>query len=477
MRLFIVLQLLPLGWVTACMAQRPVPPEPAPGQVAPQPEDPNRVPNPDEDQNIANEYTGPAILSRGFSATRPTVLQAIRFRPFVGIQGIYDTGLTGVLLNKDGQLQGINSFGVEAEFGISGRKLFKHDVLGLNYRGTIFHYTPNSFYDGSNHILDLDFAHRATKHVTLNLKESAGVYSNNNALLNSIGLSDASIAGTDYVVTPNTQAFDNRIIFASSQVDAVYQKSARLSFNLGGGGFIVRRRSSSLYGVSGYQARGDGSYRFTKKTTFGLYYAFSHYDFTKAFGGSDVHTVGINYALALNRTLELRLRVGGSRVETQGLIAVQVDPVIAAILGQSVGVQTIHRLNYVPDFSGQLAKAFKKGIAGLEYTRGVTPGNGIYLTSQRDSASVHADYSGIRRYAVAFGAGRDSLTSLGATLGNYVSYYARGGVVRNLAKSVQGDAHLEFRRFSVADNHFSRDQVRVSLGFTFSPGERPLSVW
>lgn len=472
------------------MAQRPVPPEPAPGQVAPRIQDPNRAPesdrqtpppdqsaNPDEDQNIANEYTGPAILSRGFSATRPTVLQAIRFRPFVGIEGIYDTGLTGVLLNKEGQVQSINSFGVEAEFGISGRKLFKHDVLGLNYRGTIFHYTPNSFYDGSNHILDLDFAHRATKHLTVNLKESAGVYSNNNALLNSIGLSDASIAGTDYVVTPNTQAFDNRVIFASSQVDAVYQKSARLSFNLGGGGFIVRRRSSSLYGVAGYQARGDGSYRVTKKTTVGVYYAFSHYDFTKSFGGSDVHTVGINYAIALNRTLELRLRVGGSRVETLGIITVQIDPVIAAILGQSYGAQTIYRVNYIPDFSGQFIKTFKRGSAGLEYTKGVTPGNGLYLTSELDSASVRAEYTGIRRYAVAVGAGRDSLTSLGVTLGNYVSYYVRGGVVRNLAKSVQGDVHLEFRRFTVGNGEFARDQVRVSLGFTFSPSERPLSVW
>ncbi|MDQ6666589.1 MAG: hypothetical protein M3Z23_19590, partial [Acidobacteriota bacterium] len=241
MRVFILLQLLLLSWPTASLAQRPVPPEPVPGQVpgqvAPQPQDPNRVPeidrqtqpldpsaNPDEDRNLANEYTGPAILSRGFSATRPTLLQAIRFRPFAGIQGIYDTGLTGLLLNKDGKVRSVDSFGVEAEFGISGRKLFKHDVLGLNYRGTIFHYTPNSFYDGSNHILDLDFAHRAAKHLTINLKESAGVYSNNTALLNSIGLSDASIAGTDYVVTPNTQAFDNRVIFASSQVDTVYQK-------------------------------------------------------------------------------------------------------------------------------------------------------------------------------------------------------------------------------------------------------------
>ncbi len=486
MRVFIYLLLLLIGWLNASMAQRPVPPEPAPGQGAPQPAGPGQMPPADQtikladrdaDQNPVTEYTGPAILSRGFSSTRPSLLEPIRFRPFFGVSGIYDTGLTGVLFNKQNQLEAVDSFGVEAIFGIGGRRIFKRDIVGLEYRGNIFHYTPNSFYDGSNHLFSLDVKHQAAKHLSLNLKETAGVYSNNYALLNGIGSTDPSIAGTDLVVTPNTQAFDNRVIFLSSQADVVFQKSARLSFNMGGGGFLVRRRSSSLYGVSGFQARGDATYRITKRTTVGGYYAYSHYDFTKAFGGSDVHTVGLDYSMALNRTLELRLRVGASRVETLGLITVEVDPVIAAILGQTIGIQTIYRVNFVPDFSGQLTKQVRNGSATLEYSRGVTPGNGLYLTSQRDSAGAHAEYNGIHRYAIAFGAGRDALTSLGTALGHYTSYYGRAGVVRNLKKSVQTDGHVEFRRYSIDSSRFQRNQVRVSIGFTFSPSERPLSVW
>ena len=486
MRVFIVLQLLLIGWLTASMAQRPVPPEPAPGQTAPKPVDPNRVPSLDEPNAVAEdvagrdtvtEYTGPAILSRGFSANRPTVLDAVLFQPFLGIAGIYNTGLTGLTLNPDGQISSVNSLGTELSFGITGRRLYKNDVIGLNYHGTLNHYTHASYYDGTNHLLDLDLKHRATKHVSINLKESVGMYSNNTTLLNSIGTSDPSIAGTDYVVTPNTQAFDNRVIFASSQADVVVQKSARLSFNLGGGGFLVRRRSSSLFGVSGYQARADSSYRLTKKTTVGVYYAFSHYDFTKAFGGSDVHTIGVNYSLAINRRLEFRLRAGASRAETLGLITVQVDPVIAAILGQAYGVQTIYRINYAPDVSAQITREFKDGRTTAEYTRGVTPGNGVFLTSTRESGSIHAEYSGIHRYALSLGGGRDTLDSLGVALGQYSSYYGRGGVVRHLAKSVQGDAHLEYRTYKIENSKFNRNQLRVSLGLTFSPSERPLSIW
>ncbi len=486
MRVFIVLQLLLIGWLPASMAQRPVPPEPVPGQAAPKPDDPNRVPSLDDpkaatddaaDQGTMTEYTGPGILSRGFSANRPTLLQPVIFQPFLGISGIYNSGLTGLALSPNGQISSVNSFGTELSFGITGRRIYKNDVVGLNYRGTLSHYTQASYYDGSNHLLDLDIKHRASRRVSINLKESGGMYSNNNTLLSSIGLSDPSIAGTDYVVTPNTQAFDNRIVFLSSQADVVLQKSARLSFNVGGGGFLVRRRSSSLYGVAGYQARADASYRISKKTTMGLYYAYSHYDFTKAFGGSDVHTVGINYSLAITRRTEFRLRAGVSRTETLGLITVQIDPVIAAILGQSYGVQTIYRLNYAPDVSAQVTREFKEGRTTLEYTRGVTPGNGVYLTSTRESASIRADYSGIRRYALSIGGGRDTLSSLGISLGQYSSYYGRGGVVRPLSKSIQGDAHLEYRAFSIEKSKFSRNQLRVSVGLTFSPSERPLNVW
>ncbi|MDQ6701335.1 MAG: hypothetical protein M3Z36_14235 [Acidobacteriota bacterium] len=486
MRVFIVLQLLLIGWPMASMAQRPVPPEPVPGQAAPKPGDPNRVPSIEEPtaaaediaaQDTATEYTGPGILSRGFSANRPTLLQPILFQPFAGISAIYNTGLTGLTLNPNGQISSVDSLGTELSFGITGRRVYKNDVIGLNYRGTLNHYNHASYYDGTNHLLDLDFKHRATKHVSINLKESAGMYSNNTTLLNSIGLSDPSIAGTDYVVTPNTQAFDNRVIFLSSQADLVVQKSARLSFNLGGGGFLVRRRSSSLYGVSGYQARADSSYRITKKTTLGIYYAFSHYTFTKAFGGSDVNTIGVNYSLAINRRMEFRLRAGASRAETLGLITVQVDPVIAAILGQAYGVQTIYRVNYAPDVSAQITREFKDGKTSIEYTRGVTPGNGVFLTSTRESASIRADYSGIHRYALSFGGGRDTMSSLGVALGRYSSYYGRGGVVRNLAKSVQGDAHLEYRTYKIESSKFNRNQLRVSIGLTFSPSERPLSIW
>ena len=73
----------------------------------------------------------------------------IDFRPFVELAGIYDTGLTGVGVNSQGQLGDESSAGLEITAGISGVHSWKHTKIGLDYRGSFRRYTRTTFYDST----------------------------------------------------------------------------------------------------------------------------------------------------------------------------------------------------------------------------------------------------------------------------------------------------------------------------------------
>jgi hypothetical protein len=457
----------------------------APNQAEPQPPSTNSAgeaavaPPPEivpseSDQNSSQEFQGPAVLSRPFMLS-PMRSREIRFRPYFSLAGVADDGLTNVSTTKDGQFVNQEAYGIEAGFGITGRRVFKRDQVGLEFHGNLYHYTPNSFYDGGNYVLDFRYEHLFSKHFRLALTETGGLYSNNYSLVD--GITDLSLGNTNFVVTPNTQLFDNRSLYLSTGADLVWEKSARLSFDFGGSGFIVRRRSSSLYGTVGSQARADMSYRLTKRLTVGGYYGYTHYDFNRAFGGSDVQTGGIIYSYAFSRNLELRLRAGGSRVESQGTQTVLLDPVIAAILGQTQGVIAIHRINYLPDISAQLWKKMRRGYMSVEYLKTVTPGNGLYLTSRRDTYAFNYDYTGLKRYTFSGGFNRDTLNSLGISIGSYASNNVHGGVTRVLGRGFQASLRAEYRHYDITDANFLRNSYRISAGVVWTPDERPLKLW
>ena len=119
------------------------------------------------------QYAGPAILSRG-EAPAAMAQPQIDFRPFVEFSGVYDTGLSGVAVNSQGQLGNQASEGLELTAGISGIHSWKHTRLGLDYRGSVRRYMHATSYDSTDQSLMLGIAQQLSRHVTLTLNESAG---------------------------------------------------------------------------------------------------------------------------------------------------------------------------------------------------------------------------------------------------------------------------------------------------------------
>jgi hypothetical protein len=414
---------------------------------------------------------GPGILSRTFTTT-PLENEQLRFRPYLSVMGIADNGLTGPTNSATQKITNTLNYGTDLGFGIFGRRVLKHDTFELEFHGDAFAYSPDSNFDGGNYLLMATYDHEFNRKISLAFTENASLFDNNYTLPNST--TDLSLEGTGQLVTPNTQIFDNTSISVSSGVDLVIQQTNRLSFDLGGTGFMVHRESAILYGDFGAQARADANYRLTRHITVGGYYGFTDFQFSNAFGSTQTNTLGLEFSDELSKRVQLRLRVGGSHVFTIGTETIVLDPVIAAILGENSGLVAIHRTNYEPDLTAQLTRKFRTGTASVEFIENVSSGNGLILTSRHVTASGHYDYSGLRRWAISISAARDSLDTLGVSVGNYLSYLGSVSIGRTLSHGFQANLSGQYRHFDLSEVSFLRNAYRFSLGLTWTPGERPL---
>lgn len=225
-------------------------------------------------------------------------------------------------------------------------------------------------------------------------------------------------------------------------------------------------------------ARGDLEYRVSRHSTIGADYRFTYFEYTKGFGNSDIHSVGLNYSTALSPHLQFSARIGGARVESQSLTVVTLDPTIAALLGESVGIQAAYQRNYVPDLQGRLSYSGKMSQFSLAYYNQVIPGNGVYLTSRNNTGNVTYSYTGVRHWNFGLNGMYGRMTALVQGIGAYTAYGAGFGVTRDLAKGLHVVGRFDVRHYDVSGGTLPiNTEYRTSLGFTFSPGELPLVLW
>jgi hypothetical protein len=427
-----------------------------------------------ETESPVQEYTGPAVLSRSYSVNQSLVPEQIKWHENVGLSSVYDTGVSRTV-NADGSLGPASILtGALVSWGFSGRHYFRRDVVSVNYTGNYSHYSGNGAYSGSNQAITASYMHEVTRRVMLNLSGSGSILAENSVLENQ-PVGPQTIANISLASSPNIQIFDLGSKQMSLQADLTWQLSARLSFSAGTSYFGIERDSPLLLGVTGQQARGDVNYRLTRQTTVGAYYSFSHYLYPHGFGNSDTDTFGVIYSYAFNRTTQLRFRGGLSVVESLGLVTVPIPPAFAALLGTGEGVIDSYATYRATDMSAQFIKDFRRGrTASLAYARGISPGNGVYQTSQQESISASLTAKVLRSYSLTLGGGRDTLRaatlSVVENLGTYQSEYARLSLSRSYRRGVGASLTVEYRHFSIDAEGYLRNQLRITSGVTWGSG-------
>jgi hypothetical protein len=442
----------------------------------------------DSGLEAAQQYTGPAVLSRSYTLSRPMTPEQVKWSWNIGYMEAYSTGLLAGPGQANGTISTIDSFGHSLRWSLTGRHFWKHDQIGLDYAGNQNNYAKNSSYNGSNQSLNLDYTHEFSRTLFLNLIESGSIYSTSYSLENPLGAPGVTPANLDLQASPAVQVFDQGTKQFTSMADLTWKKTARLSFNLGGGFFVVERQGyqslgsagaggyPGLFGNTGYQARADVTYRYTRKMTVGAYYSFTNYVFTHHIDVSNSNTVGAIVSYAFGRTMQLRLRTGVSQVQNLGYNTVPVDPVVALLTGRNFGIVDAYTSRWSPDASAELVKDFgRQRSMNFSYARGISPGNGLQLTSSQENITGGFSMRLFRRYTAAVSGGRSKLQSLALNFGNYDSEYVTLSVTRPYAHGITGVFSFDYRTYNVTNVAVSnQSQMRISSGITWGPGEGKL---
>jgi hypothetical protein len=400
---------------------------------------------------------------------------AIRFQPRFEFSEVYDTGLAGISVRDTGDLASASSFGSRLSWGVSGSKGWKRTLVGLRYSGSSTIYARGTQTTGLNQSFSLGLTQRITRHTTLTLRQSAGLFTRT---FGTAGLAAAVPFDPSQSYIPTTDFFDNRTLYMTTQADYTIQKTARLSFNLGGDFYANGRRSQALSDSSGETARGDVQYRVSKRSTVGVLYRYSHFTFSRAEKGTDAHSFAGSYAMRISRHVEFSGYAGVSRVESKFIEKMAVDPSIAQLLGITATQQIVHTLGYRPFFAGRLSRAFETGVVYVHGGEAMTPGNGLFLTSYERTLSAGYGYTGLRRWSASLNAALSRSQAVGLIAGDYNSYTGTASVARTLGHGFNIHGQFSARRYgSPTYSNYNRLIYNASVGVGFSPGDLPVRLW
>jgi hypothetical protein len=400
----------------------------------------------------------------------------ISVRPYVEISGLYDTGLSAVSLDAQGNIATQASPGTRVAGGISGSHSWEGTSLGLSYRGSYSHYTRNSRLNSTDQSLLLGITHQLISRTKLVFSEAAGIINRDYGLLGTI--SPAVPFDPAQASIPTTDFFNNRTYFLSSQADVVMQQSDHTSLDLGGGLFVNRRASQALYGFTGGSAHADWQARLSGDFTIGAGYSYTHLGFTRIFGSTDMHGVAVTFAYRLSQWWEITGYGGVSRVETKFVQTVALDPAIAAILGVSRGNEVVYGISYVPNVNARLSRTFQKGVLYAHGGHTITPGNGLFLTSRMAQLGGGYTYTGLRLWSFGATVGYDWSDSIGNVVGNYRGFTSSVTFSRQISGSLHLVAGFNVRTYKSTDFiRYNANVYSAHLGFGWTPGNVPLRIW
>jgi hypothetical protein len=332
------------------------------------------------------------------------------------------------------------------------------------------YYPGSSFYTGSNGATSASYTHVISRRISLGLSFSGSITSPNAALQNhSVG--PGTIANVNLATSPDIAVFDTGSKQGSLAASLNWQLTSRTSFSFNGSYFGVKRNSLALIGMSGESTGASANYRLTRKTTVGASYSFSQYAYPHGTATADTQSVSLIYSYALSKSTQLRFNGGFSGTESLGLQVVPINPIIAALLGQTTGTIDAYQSFRGTNISAQLVHDFRRGSTlSFSYARGITPGNGLFQTSQQESFALTAGMKVFRTYSLSTSFGRDRIIALTQNLGQYATEYSTVSLGRTYAKGVGVTFAMNYRHFEIATLGNLRNQLSLSSGFSWSSG-------
>lgn len=422
------------------------------------------------DANTASTYDGPNVMGRGPLRIGLSGADSIPIRFSVNVGGTYDTLLSAFGADADGNLvPGAGSYGVIAGFDVSGQKRFRRAVLGVSYSGNYNYFPTIQGFNGFNQALNLGYSRRLSRRLEMSWINTGSM---TNRLLGN-PLNQQSL-GADLIAAPVNELFDNKIYFVQSQMLFSVRLTSRWQIVAGGNGGVIRRDASSLAGVNLYGGNAGLMYRWDRNTTIGIDYAYSHFNFGRSFGESNIHAGSLTFARKLGRDWQVNASVSRQHVQTIGVRRVNLDPVIAALLGTDLGSEAFESSRWITGFGLGVERRYRRSAFNARADRSVVPGNGLLLTSVVNIQTVGITYNATRDWSLNAGATRTSMDQVAdSALGAFSMWQVQAGLSRRLNADFSLFGSSEYRSFSLGNSTLDRAGTRLTVGLTYSPASLP----
>lgn len=426
------------------------------------------------DSAFGQGYGGPSMLSRAGNSPGRRGRAPMDFVVYGAVRGTYETGLTAVRVDDQGNISSNAAFGTQVEGGAYGARSWQKTSVGLDYRGDYRQTTNRRFsnYNGTNQALSLDVQHQFNRRLVFAFRESGGT--TNRAFG---GFAAPAVSDVNNLNLANTEVFDTRTYFSTTSGTLLFQRSARMSLVSGGDAFFVRRPDRRLVGVNGNRAIGGLNYRLSRRVTAGGIYTYMQFRYPRVVGGADMHGMSLSLGRVFTPNLSGSISGGAFRLTTFGDELIQLSPEVAAILGRSTGVAAFRRTGWIPQASASLRYLLERSSVYATISSGVSPGNGVYQTSRSTLAGAGYTYTGIRRLSVGVSANHARLSSRSVTTSGGLRQSNAGvGVTYRLRHMLSVSSQIDWRNFS-SPGISGRSGFAAMVGLSVSPTRVPLSIW
>jgi hypothetical protein len=455
---------------------------PLPGSIAEsQAPDPSRArgqgPDVVSDSDPSSQtYSGPAVLSRSYTLERPIDSKQLKWSWSVTSGQSYSTGLVTGAANPATAKTNASSYGNNTGWSVSGSHAWKKDQLSMSYSVSFSDYPWASNYSGINQSLSLGMSHQFSRRLTLHLTNSGSISPPSVSLSNPLTTPGVSVANLNLANSPLLNPLDTRSRQFQTGASLTWQKSMRLSFSLQTGFFAVAFTGPSLTGNIGYSASADVNYRLDSKTTIGAAYSWGDYIYAQHQTVSASQSAGLIFSRSFGRSMQFRSRIGIGWVSSQAYTQVPINPIFVPLIGATSALADLGNKSSSTDISAQFVKDFRgRRTASISYARGVSPGNGLILTSIQETVTANFSTMVFRRFPLSMSGGRSALASQAQNTGGSIDEFFSLSTSHTLTGHVTSSFSVQYSKFSITSMPGLNQQFMVSTGMGWSPG--PGKIW
>ncbi len=394
------------------------------------------------------------------------------FRYYLNLSGRYDTNIGGPVEESTPDARSESVAGGEAGWGVVGVRQRPRDWFSIDYNGAYRLYGRGFRRGGDSHRVSLNYVRLISSRTQIYVAPSVGRYSYATVgYRNPLGYDPL-----DEFSDPTAGAFDIRTDSAAVAAGVYHLLSRTVSVNLSGSGYIARREDPRFLDSQGTSASASITKNLGPSVAIGGSYRFTYYFYLNGYGESQIHSVNLTYNQQLTEFWNLNASFGASRVESDRLVAVAVDPIVAAITGQNRFLQAANRLTIRPTGGATLSRRFERATLSFYYRRGIDSGNEFLTTSFNESGGISYSYTATEKLSAGLNVTVSRRGSHLDNIGSFATYGGGIGMGYRLWRFIHFSARAQIRRWDV-EGALKRNRLGVNIGLTFSPGERPVPLY